>query len=266
MNVRVSLAAALSIAALALLPGCKGDHWSSGPPWSPWSPRLRRRWRHQRHRDPHSAKLPDTHRRVFRELGGAATSGDRPERHHLEPADGDLQGDDHRRHPDRRPEQHLPEQHRDRAGPDQPGLLDRQAGAIREWSSEQVGQLHRDDGADARLGWRHGPRRTDPAQHRQHRHPGGQRRRDLRLHLLPRHHADQGPGRRDDGLGGQQQGGPRRPDLRPEPGAPADHPAVGQRARHRQQHPDRGHQRPRRAAGASRRRHLRLQSLPAARR
>ena len=50
--------------------------------------------------------------------------------------------------------------------------------------------------------------RTHPAQHRQHRHLGGQRRRDLRLHVLSRHHEDQGPGRGDDRLCPEQH---RRP-------------------------------------------------------
>ena len=60
--------------------------------------------------------------------------------------------------------------------------------------AEQVGELHRHDGAehDDRGG-------ADAPEHRQHRHAGRQRRRHLQVHLLPRHHDDQVAGRGDDG-------------------------------------------------------------------
>ena len=123
--------------------------------------------------------------------------------------------------------------------------------------TEQVGELHRHLGAE--LG--HGLGGAEPPEHRQHRHARRQRRRQLHLHLLPRHHDRQVAARRDDREPAEQHRRPRRRELSAEPDAPRDHRPLGQRAGDRQQHADRRHVERRRGADeAPGQRHLRLHS------
>ena len=129
MNARVPLAAAVTIAALALLAGCKGDTGPQGPPGPPGSSGDGGT---NVTADPDSPKLPGTHRRLVHGLGGAATSGDHPERHHREPTGGELHGDGRRRKSNRGPGQRLQERHGHRRGLDQPRLRPREAGARRQ--------------------------------------------------------------------------------------------------------------------------------------
>ena len=56
-----------------------------------------------------------------------------------------------------------------------------------QWQSQQMGELHGD-----RLADHHGRRCPDEAHHRQHRNAGRQRRRNVQVHVLPRHHQGQG--------------------------------------------------------------------------
>ena len=58
--------------------------------------------------------------------------------------------------------------------------------------TEQVGELHRHLGAE----FGHGRGGAEPPEHRQHRHAGRQRQRQLHVHLLPRHHDHQVTARR----------------------------------------------------------------------
>ena len=157
----------------------------------------------------------------------------------------------------RRARQH--QQERDSGGRElsEPVLRDRQARARHFGLAEQVGELHRHLGAEFGLG-RVG---AESPEHRQHRHAGRQRQRQLHLQLLPRHHGHQGAARRHDGEPAEQQSRPRRRDLQPQPDAPRDHRAVRQRARDRQQHADRRHVERRVGADeAPGQRHLRLHS------
>ncbi len=146
-------------------------------------------------------------------LGRPGADGHHHQRDDRQSAGRQVHRDRRLRQGGRRPRQH--QQERDRGGRElpEPVLRPRQARAGHLRRAEQVGELHRHLGAE--LG--HGLGGAEPPEHRQHRHAGRQRRRQLHLHLLPRHHDRPDAARRDDREPAEQHRRPRRRELSTRP-------------------------------------------------